>query len=100
LRAGSRRWSPKTDIISSGVLPVVRLTEVFRQAAQNRIITTAHIHDATCGATAGQTIILCHLHLMPRRPSLGPPLCRNSTLAQDQHFDRKIDKANLGARPT
>jgi exodeoxyribonuclease V alpha subunit len=89
------------DIISSGAVPVVRLTEVFRQAAQSRIITTAHIHDATCGATAGQTIILCHVHLMPRRPSLGPPLCRNSTtLAQDHHFDRKIDKANLGARPT
>ena len=30
------------DIISSGAIPVVRLTEVFRQAAQSRIITTAH----------------------------------------------------------
>jgi exodeoxyribonuclease V alpha subunit len=30
------------DIISSGSIPVVRLTEVFRQAAQSRIITTAH----------------------------------------------------------
>jgi exodeoxyribonuclease V alpha subunit len=30
------------DIISSGVVPVVRLTEVFRQAAQSRIITSAH----------------------------------------------------------
>ena len=30
------------DIIGSGVIPVVRLTEVFRQAAQSRIITTAH----------------------------------------------------------
>ena len=30
------------DIISSGVVPVVRLTEVFRQAAQSRIITAAH----------------------------------------------------------
>src|SRR5712671_2362540 len=30
------------DIISSGTIPVVRLTEVFRQAAQSRIITTAH----------------------------------------------------------
>ncbi|MCU0241241.1 MAG: ATP-dependent RecD-like DNA helicase [Vicinamibacteria bacterium] len=30
------------DIISSGVLPVVRLTEVFRQAAESRIITSAH----------------------------------------------------------
>ena len=29
-------------IIDSGVVPVVRLTEVFRQAAHSRIITTAH----------------------------------------------------------
>ena len=31
-----------TDIIASGAVPVVRLTEVFRQAAQSRIITAAH----------------------------------------------------------
>lgn len=30
------------DIIGSGTVPVVRLTEVFRQAAKSRIITTAH----------------------------------------------------------
>src|SRR5262249_35021252 len=30
------------DVITSGALPVVRLTEVFRQAAQSRIITNAH----------------------------------------------------------
>jgi exodeoxyribonuclease V alpha subunit len=30
------------DVISSGTMPVVRLTEVFRQAAQSRIITSAH----------------------------------------------------------
>ena len=30
------------DIIESGVAPVVRLTEVFRQAASSRIITNAH----------------------------------------------------------
>src|SRR6202162_2409982 len=30
------------DIIASGAVPVVRLTEVFRQAAQSRIIRTAH----------------------------------------------------------
>ena len=30
------------DIIASGVVPVVHLTEVFRQAAQSRIITSAH----------------------------------------------------------
>jgi exodeoxyribonuclease V alpha subunit len=30
------------DVISSGAAPVVRLTEVFRQAAQSRIVTNAH----------------------------------------------------------
>jgi exodeoxyribonuclease V alpha subunit len=30
------------DIIRSGALPVVRLTEVFRQAAASRIIVNAH----------------------------------------------------------
>jgi exodeoxyribonuclease V alpha subunit len=30
------------DIIASGLVPVVRLTEVFRQAAQSKIITSAH----------------------------------------------------------
>jgi len=30
------------DLITSGAVPVVRLTEVFRQAVQSRIITSAH----------------------------------------------------------
>src|SRR5258708_19037499 len=30
------------DVIASGAVPVVRLTEVFRQAAQSPIITNAH----------------------------------------------------------
>jgi exodeoxyribonuclease V alpha subunit len=30
------------DIIASGAVPIVRLTEVFRQAAQSRIIANAH----------------------------------------------------------
>jgi exodeoxyribonuclease V alpha subunit len=30
------------DVIASGSVPVVRLTEIFRQAAQSRIITCAH----------------------------------------------------------
>jgi exodeoxyribonuclease V alpha subunit len=30
------------DIITSGVVPVVKLTEVFRQAAQSQIIQSAH----------------------------------------------------------
>ncbi len=34
------------DLINSGALPVARLTEVFRQAANSRIITTAHAINA------------------------------------------------------
>jgi len=34
------------DIIGSGSVPVVRLTKVFRQAAQSKIITTAHAINA------------------------------------------------------
>lgn len=30
------------DLISSGAVPVVRLTEIFRQAAQSRIVVNAH----------------------------------------------------------
>jgi exodeoxyribonuclease V alpha subunit len=30
------------DVIASGAIPVVRLTEVFRQAAESRIVTNAH----------------------------------------------------------
>jgi exodeoxyribonuclease V alpha subunit len=30
-------------LIDSGVVPVVRLTEVFRQAASSKIITSAHL---------------------------------------------------------
>src|SRR6185437_11335631 len=30
------------DVIASGAVPVIRLTEVFRQAAHSRIITSAH----------------------------------------------------------
>ena len=36
------------DIISSGAVPVVRLTEVFRQAAKSQIIVSAHrINDGS-----------------------------------------------------
>jgi exodeoxyribonuclease V alpha subunit len=34
------------DLITSGAVPVTRLTEVFRQAAQSKIITTAHAINA------------------------------------------------------
>jgi ATP-dependent exoDNAse (exonuclease V) alpha subunit len=31
-----------TDIIASSAVPIVRLTEIFRQAAESRIIVNAH----------------------------------------------------------
>ncbi|WP_372609314.1 AAA family ATPase [Halomonas sp.] len=34
------------DVIGSGAVPMARLTEVFRQAAQSKIITTAHAINA------------------------------------------------------
>jgi exodeoxyribonuclease V alpha subunit len=46
------------DLLESGVVPVVRLTEVFRQAAHSRIITCAH------QVNEGR---------MPELPSQGPP---------------------------
>ena len=45
------------DVIKSGAIPVVRLTEVFRQAARSKIITTAHAINAG------------------RMPDLAPPDC-------------------------
>ena len=44
------------DVITSGALPVVRLTEVFRQAAKSRIIISAHkINQGTIPDFASQT---------------------------------------------
>ncbi|GJE60002.1 SF1B family DNA helicase RecD2 [Methylobacterium trifolii] len=46
------------DVIASGAVPVARLTEVFRQAAESRIVVNAH------RINAGQ---------MPERPRAGEP---------------------------
>ena len=47
------------DIIGSGAVPVVRLTEVFRQAAASRIIINAHLINQgsmpDLGASAGES---------------------------------------------
>ena len=64
------------DLIASGEVPVVKLTEIFRQAAQSRIITTAH--DINRGAVpdlksrAGCRLLLPRAQQWPRtfsRPS-------------------------------
>ncbi len=37
------------DVIATGVVPTVRLTEIFRQAAESLIVVNAHrIHDGEC----------------------------------------------------
>ena len=35
-----------TDLIASGQITVVRLTEIFRQAQQSYIVTNAHRHQS------------------------------------------------------
>ena len=43
------------DIIASGVVPVVRLTGVFRQAAQSQIMSNAHqVNEGRCPISVGQ----------------------------------------------
>jgi ATP-dependent exoDNAse (exonuclease V) alpha subunit len=39
----TRRRGKEWILIESGVVPVVRLTEVFRQAASSKIITSTHL---------------------------------------------------------
>ena len=65
------------DVIASGVVPVVRLTEVFRQATHSRIITSAHqINRApfptSPGPRATATSILC-------KRTIPKPPCRGSS---------------------
>jgi len=60
------------DIIASGAIPVIRLTEVFRQAAASRIIVTAHrINQGTfpisASPTTTPTLISCRA-MIPRLP--------------------------------
>ena len=43
------------DVISSGAVPVVRLTEVFRQAAQSQIIMNAHRINQGVDSRSSQT---------------------------------------------
>ena len=42
------------DIIASGVIRVVRLTEIFRQAQQSLIVTNGAPHQCRTHAAAGQ----------------------------------------------
>ena len=60
------------DIIASGAVPVVRLTEVFRQAARSRIVTTAHginrgPSPTSPGPKATATSISCRPKIPKRR---------------------------------
>ena len=63
------------DMIASAAVPVVRLTEIFRQAAQSRIVTTAH--------NVNRGVI--------------PDLCRQDRTS-DFHFLRADDPETAAAR--
>jgi exodeoxyribonuclease V alpha subunit len=65
------------DVIASGAVPVVRLTEVFRQAAHRRIITvrtrsTGAPFPTSPGPRATATSILC-------KRTIPKPPCRGSS---------------------
>ena len=68
--------SPGWSVISSGAVPVVRLTEVFRQAAQSRIITSAHrinqgfVPDLS-RPEGNQRALFCPEQTIPRPPCRG-----------------------------
>ena len=63
------------DMITSGAVPVVRLTEVFRQAAQSRIITNAHrINQGSIpdlGKPVGTTTFILCKRTIRRSPCRG-----------------------------
>ena len=61
------------DLIESGVVPVVRLTEVFRQAADSQIITNAH--RIRQGTDAGHA---------RSRPEFRFPFCRAGRAGEDR----------------
>lgn len=55
-----------SDIISSNVVPVVRLTEIFRQAATSKIIVNAHrINEGKLPVTHGPTDDLSDFYFIP-----------------------------------
>ena len=57
------------DIIATGAVPVVRLTEVFRQAAQSRIVTTAHgINRGAIPDLSGRRATATSISCRPRIP--------------------------------
>ena len=69
------------DTIASGVVPVVRLDEIFRQAAQSLIVTNAHrIHAGEMPEIGGA-------------PVAGPPAAGQSKDTRDFFFLEKDDPA-------
>ena len=77
------------DIIACKVIPVVRLTEVFRQAAGSRVITNAHrIKAAECPNSATTGRCPTSTSSMWRNPRRGSKrLSRSSGTAFPRHSD-------------
>ena len=61
------------DIIGSGMVPVVRLTEVFRQAAESRIITNAHRINAGLMPEPGNATPAADFYFVDARRLRGRP---------------------------
>ena len=57
-----------SDLIRSGVIPMVRLTEIFRQAAESAIVRSAHGQPGGAARPAGQQARL----LLPPPQGAGP----------------------------
>ena len=69
------------DLLASGVLPAVRLDEIFRQARQSRIVTTAHqVNDGLPPSTDPQDAASDYFFMKRSRPedaaALVIELCR------------------------
>jgi exodeoxyribonuclease V alpha subunit len=104
------------DVISSGAVPVVRLTEVFRQAAQSQIIVNAsdfYFVEADDPETAVARIIELVKTRIPRRFGLDPiradagdapnrrqvDQCRRRALLRRSHPGGAVYRAS-GSRPS
>ena len=66
------------DIIASEAVPVVRLTEVFRQAAQSRIVTNAHRINQGLMPEPGQDPAATSTSSAARSPRTAWPSCWRS----------------------
>ena len=96
------------DVIASGAVPVIRLTEVFRQAARGRIVSNAHCINAgqmpELAAPGGSDFFFVEADEPEeaRRPLAGMRDCVPAHFGLDAVRDMQLlcpmNRGNLGAR--